>query len=69
MNNIIKIVIALAYSGILLKSVPRTIEHETKGQTGRFSGMLLRSLGAILLGNMLEDKGFVTARCGNKEQL
>ena len=53
MNNIIKIIEALENSGILLKGVTKTIENETKEQRGEFLSMLLGTLGASLLGNLL----------------
>ena len=59
MNDIIKIIEALENSGILLKGVSNTIENETKEQRGRFLSMLLGTLGASLLGNLLSGKGIV----------
>ena len=53
MNDIIKIIEALENSGILLKGVIKTIENETKEQRGGFLSMLLGTLGAISLGNLL----------------
>ena len=53
MNDIMKIVQALEDSNILLKVVTKTIKNETKGQKGGFLSMLLGSLGASLLGNLL----------------
>ena len=53
MNDIIKIIEALENSGILLKGVTKTIENETKEQREGFLGMLLGTLGASLLGNLL----------------
>ena len=53
MNDIIKIIEALENSGILLKGVTKTIENETKEQKGGFLSMLLGTLGASLLGNLL----------------
>ena len=53
MNDIIKIIEALENSGILLKEVTKTIENETKEQRGGFLSMLLGTLGASLLGNLL----------------
>ena len=43
----------LENSGILLKGVTKMIENETKEQRGGFLGMLLGTLGASLLGNLL----------------
>ena len=53
MNDIMKIIEALENSGILLKGVSKTIENETKEQRGGFLSMLLSTLGASLLGNLL----------------
>ena len=64
MNGIIKIIEALENSGILLKGVTKTIENETKGQRGGFLSMLLSTLGATLLGNLLTGKGMVRAGKG-----
>ena len=59
MNDIIKIIEALENSGILLKGVAKTIENETKEQRGVFLSMLLGTLGASLLGNLLTGKGMM----------
>ena len=67
MNDIIKIVQALEDSNILLKGVTKTIKNETKEQKGGFLSMLLGSLGAGLLGNVLAGKGIVRAGSGNKK--
>ena len=53
MNDVIKIVQALEDSNILLKGVTETVKNETKEQKGRFLSMLLGTLGASLLGNLL----------------
>ena len=60
-NDIIKIIEALENSGILLKGVTKTIENETKEQIGGFLSMLLGTLGASLLGNLLTGKGMMRA--------
>ena len=65
MNDIIKIIEALENSGILLKGVTKTIENETKEQRGGFLSMLLGTLGASLLGNLLTGgNGIVRAGDG-----
>ena len=51
-----KIAQALEDSNILLKGVTKTIEDETKEQKGGFLNMLLGTLGASLLGNLLAGK-------------
>ena len=61
-----KIVQALEDSNILLKGVTKTIKNETE-QKGGFLGMLLGTLGASLLGNLLTGKGIVRAGSGNKK--
>ena len=62
MNDIIKIIEALENSGILLKGVTKTIENETKERRGGFLSMLLGTLGASLLGNLLTGgKGIARA--------
>ena len=67
MNDIIKIVQALEDSNILLKGVTETVKNETKEQKGGFLSMLLGTLGASLLGNLLTGKGFVRAGFGNNK--
>ena len=67
MNDIMKIVQALEDSNILLKGVTKTIKNETKEQKGGFLIMLLGTLGASLLGNLLAEKGIVRASSGNEK--
>ena len=67
MNDILKVVKALEDSNILLKGVTKTVKNETKEQKGGVLGMLLRTLGDSLLGNMLAGKGIVRAGYGNKK--
>ena len=64
MNDITKIIEALENSGILLKGVTKTIENETKEQRGGFLSMLLGTLRASLLGNLLTGKGMMRAGDG-----
>ena len=62
MKDIMKIIEALENSGILLKGVSKTTENETKEQRGGFLSMLLGTLGASLLGNLLTGgKGIMRA--------
>ena len=68
MNDIIKIVQALEDSNVLLKGVTETVKNETKEQKGWFLSMLLGTLGASLLGNLLTGKGVVRAGYGNKNK-
>ena len=59
---------ALVDSNILLKEVTKTIKNETKEQKGGFLSMLLGTLEASLLGNVLTGKGIVRAGSGNKKR-
>ena len=63
-NDIIKIVKSLKDSGLLLKGVTETVQNEVKEQKGGFLSMLLGTLGASLLGNILAGKGINTAGKG-----
>ena len=56
MNDIIKIVKSLEDSGLLLKGVTETVQNEVKEQKGGFLSMLLGTLGASLLGNILTGR-------------
>ena len=67
MNDIMKITQALEDSNILLKGVTNTVKNETKEQKGGFLSILLGTLGASLLGNLLSGKGIVRAGTGNKK--
>ena len=74
MKDIIKIVKSLEDSGLLLKGVSKTIQNEAEEQKGGFLSMLLGTLGASLLGNILVGKGInragegiVRADYGNKK--
>ena len=51
---------------ILLKGVTKTIKNETKEQKGGFLSMLLGTLGASLLGNLLTGKGILRAGSGKE---
>ena len=65
MDDILKIVKYLEDSGVLLKGVSETVQHEAKEQRGGFLGMLLGTLGASLLGDVLSKglsgKGVIRA--------
>ena len=67
LNDIMKIIQALEDSDILLKGVTKTIKNKTKKQKGGFLSMLLGTLGASLLGNLLTGKGILRADFGNKK--
>ena len=64
MQVIIKIIKELENSDILLKGVSKTTENEIKTQRGGFLSMLLGTLGASLLGNLLTGKGIMRAGDG-----
>ena len=64
MQDIIKIIKELENSNILLKGVSKTIENEIKEQRGGFLSMLLGTLGASLLGNLLTGKCIMRAGDG-----
>ena len=52
MDDILKIVKSLEDSGVLLKGVSETIQHEAKEQREGFISMFLGTLGASLLGDI-----------------
>ena len=51
-------------SGLLLKGVTETVQNEVKEQKGVFLSMLLGTLGASLLGNVLTGQGINRAGKG-----
>ena len=53
MDDILKIIKSLEDSGVLLKGVSVTIQHEAKEQRGGFLSMLSGTLGASLFGDVL----------------
>ena len=65
MDDILKIVKSHEDSGVLLKAVSETIQHEAKEQRGGFLSMLLDTLGVSLLGDVLSKglsgKGVIRA--------
>ena len=78
MDDILKIVKSLEDSGLSLKGVSETIQHEAKEQRGGFLSMLLGTLGASLLGDILSkglsgkgviraDEGTIRAGYGSKK--
>ena len=58
-NDTMKIVNSLEESAVLTKGVSEAIKNEAKEQKGEFPSMLLGTLGASLLGNLLTVKGTV----------
>ena len=67
MNDIMKIVQVLQDFNILLNGDTKTIKNETKEQREGFLSMLLGTLGATFLGNMLTGKRIVRAGYANKK--
>ena len=65
MDDLLKIVKSLEDSNVLLKGVSETMQHEAKEQRGGFLSMLLGTLGASLLGDILSKglsgKGVIRA--------
>ena len=57
MEDLIKIVKSLENSGLLLKGVTESVQNEAKEQKGGFLSLLLGTLGASLLGNLLAGNG------------
>ena len=64
MEDLIKIVKSLKDSGLLLKGVTESVQNEVKEQKGGFLSMLLGTLGASLLGNLLTGKDAYNAGKG-----
>ena len=56
MDDILKIVKSLEDSGVLLKGVSEIFKNDAKEQRGEFLSMLLGTLGASLLGDLLTKK-------------
>ena len=61
LNDLMKIVKSLQHSGLLLKGVTETVQNEIKGQKRGFLSMLVGTLGASLLGNLLTGKEAIAA--------
>ena len=57
MDDLIKIVKSLEDSGLLLKGITESVQNEIKEQKVGFVSILLGTLGASLLGNLLTGKG------------
>ena len=59
MNDFMKIIKCLEESGLWIKGVSEAIKNEVKEQKGEFLSMLLGTLGASLLGNLLAGKNTI----------
>ena len=68
MEDIIKIVKSLEDSRLLLKGVSEAIQNEAKEQKAGFLSLLLDTLVASSLGNILAGKGIVRPGYGNKRE-
>ena len=75
MKDTVKIVESLEDSGLLPERANETIQNKAKEQRGQFLSMLLGTLGASLLGDILKDRGInrageriVRAGSANKRQ-
>ena len=64
MEDIVIIIKSLEHSGLLLKGVTETVQNEVKEQKGGFLSILLGTLSASLLGNLLTGKGIYIAGKG-----
>ena len=60
-NDIMKTVKSLEESGLIRKDVNKTTRNEAKEQKDGFLSMLLVTLGASLLENLLTGKGIIRA--------
>ena len=61
MGDIMNVIKPLENSGLLIEVVSETIQKEAKKQKWRFFSMLLGTLGASLLRNLLTNKGKIRA--------
>ena len=64
LNDIMKTIKSLTWPGLLTKGITKTTKNEAKKQMGGFLSMLLGTLGASLLGNMLVGKSTIKAAEG-----
>ena len=69
MDDLIKIVKSLEDSVLLLKGVTESVQNEINKPKGGFLSILLGTLGASLLGNLLTGKGaFHASKRANKKR-
>ena len=66
MDDIIKLFNSFEGFSFLIKGVTKTIENETKEQRGGFLGVLLGTLCASSVGNMLVSKVAVAISLGRR---
>ena len=61
MEDKMKIIKSLGKSRLIIKGIIETIKHEVKEQKGRFLSILLGTLPASIIGNILTGKGVIRA--------
>ena len=61
LNDLLEVIKSLEKNGILLDGITETVKNEVKEQKGGFLSMLLGTIGASLLGNMLASRGVIRA--------
>ena len=66
MEDVIKEVKSFEDYGLILKGFRETIQNEAKEQKGGFLSMLLGTLGASLLANILTGQGVIAKRQGRR---
>ena len=66
-KTLLKIVKSLEGSNLLLKGVTEKVQNEMKEQKGGFLSMLLGTLGASSLGNLLTGRGVKQKRQRNNQ--
>ena len=64
MDDIIEIIKSWEYSGVLIGEVSETVKHEIKRQEEGFLGILLGTLGVLMLENMFPRRGVMRAGKG-----
>ena len=62
MEDITRILKSLENLSVLIDGVNETLKHEMKKQEDEFLGMLLRTLGASMLGNMFTGRWVMRAK-------
>ena len=67
LNDIMKIIKSLEEPGLLIKGVSETIKNKAKEQIAGLLSLLLDTLGASLLGNLLTGQGTIRAGEGTIE--
>ena len=65
-HDVIKIVKSHEDSGLLIKGVPETVQNEVKEHKEGFLSMLLGTVGASLLENLLTGKGAIATSQGRR---